>query len=203
MKKTIKNIFSFILACIVLICAVSCGKGDDANTTSGSDGAGDSGGYSDSLGLLDAIWDAYADGEKFPACGGDESNLNFEGPGKYSVESAEMLDSSLGLPASLASKIDSAASLSHAMNANTFTCGAFRFKNADDAVAAVSSVKTNILARHWICGFPDSLLIITAPGNYVIAVWGIEKDTGVVSTFKNKVMSAIEGSSVVVDEPIV
>jgi len=114
-----------------------------------------------------------------------------------------MLDNVLGLPKELADKIDDAASLTHAMNANTFTCGAFHFKNASDAETAISAIKNNILSRHWICGFPDTLLIISAPGNYVIAVWGIDNDTGVVTTFKNNVLNSISGASVLIEEPIV
>jgi len=193
MKKILKRLFSVLLAFALFACLISCGKGNE-------NGENEKG---DTLKLLNTIWDSYSEDEKFPVSGGDESNLNFEGPGKYSVENAEMLDNVLGLPKELADKIDDAASLTHAMNANTFTCGAFHFKNASDAETAISAIKNNILSRHWICGFPDTLLIISAPGNYVIAVWGIDNDTGVVTTFKNNVLNSISGASVLIEEPIV
>ena len=194
-----KKIIAFTLVFIMILCACSCGQ---SNETTAAPITGDSD-YADAISMLTAIWSAYEESEKFPASGGDESNLNFEGPGKYSVESAEMLDSMLGLPTELASKIDSAASLSHAMNANTFTCGAFHFKEAGDAEAAIAKIKNNILSRHWICGFPDSLLIMKAPGNYVIAVWGINENTNIVSKFKIKVLNTVNGATVAVEEPIV
>ena len=202
MKKVIKSIVALTLASAVIACAVSCGKNKGTSGTTSPAGEVTPT-DKNALEILNTVWASYSEDEQFPASGGDESHLNFEGPGEYSVENAEMLDSMLGLPTELASKIESAASLSHAMNANTFTCGAFQFKNASDADAAVAKIKSNILARHWICGFPDSLLIMRAPGNCVIAVWGIDEDTGIVKTFKNKVATSLSGAEVVVEEPIV
>jgi hypothetical protein len=202
MKKLIKSILSLIVCGSLLVCTVACGKSNGTtNTTNAANGTNNANG--NALELLNSIWSSYGENEKFPASGGDESHLNFEGPGEYSVENAEMLDSMLGLPTELARKIESAASLSHAMNANTFTCGAFKFKNASDADAAVSTIKSNILSRHWICGFPDTLLVMRASGNYVIAVWGINENTGTVTAFKNKVLSVCDGAKVIVEEPIV
>ena len=202
MKNTLKAMFCFILALAISACAVSCGKSGETTASATNTNTGNTP-ENGALGLLETIWNAYSESEKFPVSGGDESNLNFEGPGKYSTESAEMLDNMLGLPTDLADKIDDAASLTHAMNANTFTCGAFHFKTSTDAENAISKIKSNILSRHWICGFPDSLLIISAPGNYVIAVWGIDKGTGIISAFKNKVQGTIDGAVIAVSEPIV
>jgi hypothetical protein len=42
-----------------------------------------------------------------------------------------------------------------------------------------------------------------ASGNYVIAVWGINENTGTVTAFKNKVLSVCDGAKVIVEEPIV
>ena len=42
-------------------------------------------------------------------------------PGNFSMDDADLLDSSLGFPAAEAGKIDGAASLVHMMNLNTFT----------------------------------------------------------------------------------
>jgi hypothetical protein len=189
----------------LLACAASCGKRNE--TTSNTANAGNEAvGAENALALLNKVWASYGESEKFPASGGDEANVNFEGPGKFAVDNGEMLDGVLGLPASLAGKVDDAASLIHAMNANTFTCGVFRFKNAGDAAASASAIKENILSRRWMCGFPDTMLIMSAPGGYIIAVWGIDNDSEgekTVSTFKNKVLSAISGSAVIAEEPIV
>jgi hypothetical protein len=201
-----KRIFK-IVACLTIVASliaslIACGN--NKNSTSNENTNSNVGEISDSaINLLNTIWNSYASEEKFPASGGDEANLNFEGPGKFAIDSAEELDGILGFPASLVSKIDSAASLLHAMNANTFTCGVFHFKNANDAAASVDAIKENILARKWICGFPDTMLIMSAPGNYIIAAWGIEESTEIMSVFEAKVLNAVEGSAVLVNEPIV
>ena len=229
MKNIFKTIGLLVLSGAIALSAVSCGNknnttsastasnGTSATTsisTSGNTASGTTGSTATSekvensastgaLGLLNSVWGSYSETEKFFACGGDEDHLNFEGPGEYSVKNGEMLDGVLGFPAELASKIDSAASLSHAMNVNTFTCGAYHFKNASDAEASISKIKENILSRQWVCGFPDSMMIISAPGNYIIALWGIDDGTGVVTTFKNKVLNTIDGAKVEVNEPII
>lgn len=205
MKIFLKRALCLALAAGLLACAASCGKRNE--TTSNTANAGNEAvGAENALALLNKVWASYGESEKFPASGGDEANVNFEGPGKFAVDNGEMLDGVLGLPASLAGKVDDAASLIHAMNANTFTCGVFRFKNAGDAAASASAIKENILSRRWMCGFPDTMLIMSAPGGYIIAVWGIDNDSEgekTVSTFKNKVLSAISGSAVIAEEPIV
>jgi hypothetical protein len=204
-KRFLKRTACLALAAVLLACAVSCGKKNE--TTAGSTDSGANINASENaLALLGKVWASYGENEKFPASGGDEANLNYEGPGKFAVGNAEMLDGVLGLPSTLADKVDDAASLIHAMNVNTFTCGVFRFKNAGDAAASASKIKENILSRRWMCGFPDTVLIMSAPGGYIIAVWGIDNDTEgekIITTFKQKVLSAISGSAVIAEEPIV
>ena len=135
--------------------------------------------------------------------GGDENNLNENGPGKYSIANAEELDAYLGFPAEKISEIDSAACLINAMNQNTFTCAAYRFKDAKSAEQSISVIKNNILSRRWMCGFPDSLLIITAPGNYVITIWGINESSGIITDFKQSALTSIPGAAIGAEEPIV
>ena len=202
MKRFLKTVLSVILAAAIIASAASCGK---RNETTGTDAGASSvgGGAENALALLNTVWGSYNDDEKFPASGGDEANVNFEGPGKFATDNAEMLDGVLGLPTSLAGKVNDAASLIHAMNANTFTCGVFRFKNASDAAASANAIKENILSRRWMCGFPDTVLIMSAPGGYIIAVWGINEGTNTVSLFKQKVISSVSGSAVIAEEPIV
>lgn len=202
MKIVLKRILSLIIAVAAVASIASCGKKNETTGTN-PDANGDVSGAESALALLNTVWSSYSDSERFPASGGDEANLNFEGPGKFATDSAEMLDGVLGLPTSLAGKVDDAASLIHAMNANTFTCGVFRFKNASDASASAGEIKENILSRRWMCGFPDTVLIMSAPGGYIIAVWGINEGTDTVSLFKQKVLSSVSGSAVIAEEPIV
>ena len=194
------RIISAIMLLFMIFISVSCGKrkDGDSTTTDNSKVA-----YTSAEELLSVMWAGYNDNEKFPVIGGDESNINDNGPGKYSIEDPEVLDNILGFPISEINKIDGAASLMHAMNQNTFTCAAFHFKSANDVEHGITALKTNILARRWVCGFPDSLIIAKVPGNYVIAVWGIDESGGIISLFKQKLLASVDGAQIIVDEPIV
>ncbi len=67
-------------------------------------------------------------------------------PALLSIADADNLNYMLTLPVEDAAKIDGAASLSHMMNANTFTCGAFHVTSKDDVETVART-----------CGTPSSL----------------------------------------------
>ena len=115
-----KRIIAVLMAAMLMLSLVACGGGTDTTTAPAST-------IASPLEILNTVWATYADEEKFPAAGGDmtEENMNMEGPGVYGLADTEALDATLGFPAASVAKIDSAASLMHMMNANTFTCGAY------------------------------------------------------------------------------
>ena len=86
----------------------------------------------------------------------------------------------------------------HMMNMNTFTCGALRTASADDAAKLASDLRDAIQAKQWMCGFPDKLVIATL-GGYVVSVYG---DADLIDTFRDKLLAAYSGASVVYDEAI-
>ena len=153
----------------------------------------------DALTILNAIWNTYSDEEKFPAAGGDSEHAVDGAPGSFDVSNADSLSYLLTFPADDASLIDSAASLVHMMNLNTFTCGAFHVKDSGDVAALCASLRENILDRHWMCGFPDKLVIVTV-GDYVVSVYGY---TDLVDTFTAKLAAAYPSAKTVSDDPIV
>ena len=125
-----------------------------------------------------------------------------DGPGAFGLtaaEAGENINAMLGFPADLVSKIDSAASLMHMMNANTFTAGAYHFVDAADKDASVETIKSNILARQWMCGFPETLIIVDLGGNTLLTAFG---NGQVVDAFKTTTLSTFEGATVVVETPI-
>jgi hypothetical protein len=85
------------------------------------------------------------------------------------------------------------------MNANTFTCYTVQFKDGTDVDAMVNTVKDNILARQWICGQPEKLVIAKAPGNYLIVVWGVVEFGGIVDPVAQSFATSVEGSTIVVE----
>lgn len=152
------------------------------------------------LDILNAAWSGMSDDDKFPAVGGDfsEENMVSDAPGKYALTDSAEADRTLGLPTDWFDKVDDAASLIHMMNTNTFTCGAFHAASADDAASLAAAIKTNILARRWMCGFPDKVVILTAD-EYVISIFGY---TDLVDSFAAQLV-ANAGASIVSDDPIV
>ena len=133
-------------------------------------GSGDSSVPADATALLTAVWDADAD------------NLNYM----------------LTLPVEDAGKIDGAASLSHMMNANTFTCGAFHVTSKDDVETVASDLRDAIQSKQWMCGFPDKLVIFTYD-QYVVSLYGDEE---LVNTFRDKFTATYSDSTIAYDEAI-
>ena len=107
--------------------------------------------------------------------------------------------SMLGLPADQAAVIDDAASMVHMMNANTFTGAVYHLTEGTDVTAFADAVKANILARQWMCGFPDKLLIIDVDGRYVITAFG---EAGIMEIFKTNALSALSDAQVITEDPI-
>ena len=189
MKKTI----SALLCAVLLLSLTACGASAPADTPDDAPAS--------ALELLENVSNSYSDEEKFPAAGGDysEENMRDGAPGNFSIRDAEILNSSLGFPADEAGKIDGAASLVHMMNLNTFTCGAFHVKNSGDVTALSAALRENILARRWMCGIPDKLVIATV-GDYIVSVYGNEE---LVDTFVSKLAAAYPSAKTVSDDPIV
>ena len=137
-----------------------------------------------------AVWNAYGDDEKFPAAE--------NAPVLVDVSNTDSLSHLLTFPTEDASLIDGAASLLHMMNLNTFTCGAFHTVEAQDASKLADDLRTAIQGKHWMCGFPDKL-VIAAMDQYVISMYGNET---LINTFRDKLQSAYPSVSIVYDEAI-
>lgn len=189
MKKTI----AILLTAVLLITLAAC------STNGGSSSSGN-GSPESSVALLEKVWSNYADDEKFAAAGGDssEANAKSDAPGVFSTEDPALLDSMLGFPESSADKIDGAASLMHMMNQNTFTCGVFHVKASGDVSAVAEELKANILARRWMCGFPEKLIIYSV-GDYIVSYFG---EGQIISLFTEKLTSAYASAQLISETPI-
>ena len=152
----------------------------------------------DALTILNAIWNTYSDEEKFPAAGGDSEHAVDGAPGSFDASNADNLSYLLTFPADDASLIDSAASLVHMMNLNTFTCGAFHVADANNVARLADDLRTTIQAKRWMCGFPDKLVIVTV-GQSVLSVYGNEE---LVNTFRDKLLTSYSAATAVYDEAI-
>ena len=188
-----KKFLTLLLAAAMTLSLAACGSKTDDNSGNNSQPAS-------ALELLNAVWANYSDDDKFPAAGGDydEANMTEDAPGNFSVEDGDALDYALSFPAADAGKLSDAASLTHMMNANTFTAGAFHIANAPDVDAVVSDLKDNIMNRQWMCGFPDKLVIASA-GGCLVVLFGAED---LVNTFRDKLAAAYSDTTVLADAPI-
>ena len=196
-----KKIVTLLLAAALLLSLAACGNGGKETTANGEETTASQNVESkDPLTVLQTVWASYADDEKFAVAGGDmsEENSKMDEPGVFSLENKEELDATLGLSAEASEKVESAASLVHMMNANTFTCGAFKVKNADDVQALADMLKDNILKRQWMCGFPDKL-VVASVDDVVLAFFGKNDN---LDTFKAKLTAAYESAEVISESPI-
>ena len=187
-----KKIISILLAAAMVLAFAACGN------NSGNNGGNDAA-VTDPLEVLSKTWSSLPEEDKFPAAGGDNGSPVDDKPGKFDISDTDNLDYMLSFPAGSVDLIDSAASLTHMMNMNTFTCGAFHVKDSGDVTALCASLRENILARRWMCGFPDKLVIVTV-GDYVVSVYGY---TDLVDTFTAKLAAAYPNAKTVSDDPIV
>ena len=150
------------------------------------------------LSIFNTVWATYADDEKFAAAGGDYENMVMDAPGVCGLTDTEALDSLFGIPASAVSNVVSAASLMHMMNANTFTAACYELAAGADAAAFAEEVKTNILARQWMCGFPETLIVVELEG-CVLSAFG---NNDIIQLFKDKLASCYSSANVLVETPI-
>lgn len=188
-----KKLVTILLTAVMAMSLLACG-GQKTN-----DG-GQAAAITDSLELLNKVWSTYADDEKFPAAGGDysEANAKSDMPGKYDISDAAAMDTALGFPADDAAKIDGAASIMHMMNANSFTCGAYHVKSADDVSVIADNIKSHVMQKRWMCGFPEKLVVVTVD-DYVVSFYGLND---FVDTFKTKLTGVYSQAKVVSETPI-
>ena len=184
-----KKLLVLLLSALMIFSLVGCG--DQTPTTE----------IKDPVELLSNVWDKFGENEIFPVVGGDfsEENNVMDKPGVFAITDAEAVDASLGLPAASIDKFDSAASLVHMMNANTFTCSAFHVVDYKNNETLVNEIKTNIDNRQWMCGFPEKLIIATVDELYVVVFFGNEQ---IVSNFSTHLAEVYPQVKVVVDQAI-
>ena len=192
-----KKILAFVLAAVMVLSLAACtDKGSEGGATSPSGAQTNQ--PKSALEILEKVWSKYSTDEKFPATGGSEKHMKEDKPGKFDVSDAEALDFELGFPQAQASEIDDAASLMHMLNQNNFSCGVYHVKGSGNAEALAGKIKENILARQWLCGFPEKLVILTV-GDYIVSVFGAGELT---DTFVSKLSAEYSSAKQLFDVPI-
>lgn len=192
-----KKILALLLAAVMVLSLAACtDKGSEGGATSPSGAQTNQ--PKSALEILEKVWSKYSADEKFPATGGSEKHMKEDMPGKFDVSDAEALDFELGFPKANASEIDDAASLMHMLNQNNFSCGAYHVKDSGNVEALAGKIKENILARQWLCGFPEKLVILTI-GDYIVSVFGAGELT---DTFVAKLSAEYSSAKQLFDVPV-
>ena len=149
------------------------------------------------LEILETVWATYGEDEMFFAMGGGYESLTDNKPGAVLATDTDSLQYMLLVPEAELANISEAASLLHAMNANTFTSGAFKVA---DAAAFTTAMQTAIQGNMWMCGFPEQLVIFTFGNEFVVYAFG---NGELVANFQAKLAAAYPDAVLAVNEPIV
>ena len=192
-----KKILALLLAAVMVLSLAACSdKGSEGGATSPAGAQTNQ--PKSALEILEKVWSKYSADEKFPATGGSEKHMKEDMPGKFDVSDAEALDFELGFPKANSSEIDDAASLMHMLNQNNFSCGVYHVKDSGNVEALAGKIKENILARQWLCGFPEKLVILTI-GDYIVSVFGAGELT---DTFIAKLSAEYSSAKQLFDVPV-
>ena len=192
-----KKIVSVILALTLTLGLAACGGKAHQETTPATEAVPVENPAS-ALEILEKVWGEYAEDEKFPVIGGDMANPVDGAPGSYNTAD-ENITYSLLIPADQLGYVTEAASMIHMMNANTFTCAAYKLSGTTAADFG-AAMKAAILGNQWMCGFPDSLNIRAIGDQYVIVAFGVND---AMTPFETHLAAAYPGAEVIASEPIV
>lgn len=182
-----KKIFAILLALTVVCSFAACGNTNNTPSVKLPASA---------LEVLETVWNALGENEKFFAMGGGYENMTDNKPGAVAATDADTLQFMLLVPEAQLANVTDAASLMHAMNANTFTAGSFK---VTDAAAFATAMREAVQGNMWMCGFPEKLLIVTFGNEFATVVFG---NGELVSNFQAKLVAAYPDAVVVIDEPI-
>ena len=190
-----KKVFALTMAlAMMLTLFAGCGKSEPAETVPAQQLP------ASALEILENVWADYADDEKFSVIGGNiEANI-MDAPGNYDLAYAENLTWNLLVPADQIPNITEAASMIHMMNANNFTCGAFKLAEGVKAADFGAAMKDAVLNNQWMCGFPETLLIRNFGDTYVLVAFGIND---AMTPFESHLTAVYPGMETIASEPIV
>lgn len=213
-----KKILALILAAMMLLSLVACGNTTETETeteiqteteTETETEAVVELPYKSATELLNLVFTTYNAGATeetmLYVAGGNINNFettSMEGPAKFVPLANEDYDQNLGYPVAEVSKIVEAASMFNMMNANMFNCYTVQFAEGTDVNAVAEAIKTNVLARRWMCGAPEKLAIVKFPGDYLLVVWGVVQFGGIVDPFVASLSGIVEGVETLVEANI-
>lgn len=184
-----KKFFSLMLAFLLTVSLAGCAKKQTENSDTTS--------VKDASEILTTVWNSYAEENKFAAMGGDPNHSTDNAPGTFDVKDTESLRSLLIVPEDAAGLIDDAASLIHAMNANTFTGSAFHLSDPDNLNTFSDSLKESVLNNQWMCGFPEVFFLAQINDDYIVSAFG---NADLIKYFKTQLTKQYPSSEILAEE---
>ena len=157
--------------------------------------------FTDTADVINKVVDTYTEENKFFAVGGDINTPVDGKAGLMNLSDTETINYMLHTNDELVAQTDEIASFVHAMNANTFTSGSFKLKDAATVDSFCTSLKDSVLATQWMCGFPEKIVIFNVNGgDYVVYAIG---NGEAVDYFKTQLTTVMGESAVLVTEEAV
>ena len=188
-----KKMLALMLALVMALSLVACGGGNDTkNDEPNGDKPAE---ITSALALLETVWNDYGEDEKFSVVGGgpDAGQMVENAPAAFDLTDRSLAEHNLVLPEN--AQVDEAASLTHMLNANTFTAAAYHA--AGDVQALAAELRDAVQANRWMCGFPDKV-VVAVRDEYVVVAFGADE---LVDAFSSR-LSGIFGMELVYDEAV-
>lgn len=146
------------------------------------------------------VWGTLTDDQKFPAAGGDIDHT-VDGPAKFNftTENVETFKWWLHVTDELLAQIDQndVATLIHMMNTNTFCSAMAKLTDSSKAAEFAEAYKTAIQDQRWMCGFPDTVIVISV-GDYVIMAYG---NADIIENVKTACLAADSSAKLLIEAP--
>ena len=197
-----KRLAAILLATAMALTCVACGGNGNA-------GAGTE--IKDATEILTKTWEEYnnsaSEDMKFAVGGGNIENFELvvmDAPGKCdtSLEGAkDALSVSFCIPTEAIDMTDDAANMMNMMMANNFSAAAYHVTDAANVEKVVAGIKDATMNNQWMCGFPETLIIVTVGEDYVVSAFG---NGQVIEAFKTAITTVYGDAAVVsVEENLV
>ena len=192
-----KKFISLVLAAVMVLSMAACNGAN--NETPDETQAPAANVPGSALEILENIWNAYGEDEKFAVIGGNMEAPVDGAPGNYDMAYAENLTWNLLVPADQLANVDQAATMIHMMNANTFTSGVVHMAAGADAAAFAAAMREAVQSNRWMCGFPETLVIAVIGGEYVLVAFGVND---AMNPFQTHLAEAYADAEVLYNEPV-
>ncbi len=194
-----KKIVSLVLALTMAFAMTACGGSSTPETTVPAETNTPSANVPGSaLEVLETVWNAYGEEEKFPVIGGSMAAPVDGAPGNFDLAD-ENISFNLLIPADQLTNVTEAASMIHMMNANTFTGSAYKLADGVSAADFAAAMEAAIQGNQWMCGFPEELVITSIGGTYVTVAFGV---ADVMEAYKTHLSESFPNAQTLVSAPI-